>query len=186
MTEPHQPGLAIVNIMATNTFSQVFLSNVLISPRQNGNAGLKDRCIFNFMKSYSNFSKVVLWFYIPTNSSNWSLCQYLVLFSYEFWIQVLCQAYELWIICPRLGLPFHFPFLKDFIYFLVLEREKGGRKGEKYWSVVCSTPPTGDLARNPGLCTDQESNRWSFTLWDNAHPLSHTSQGPFPFLNGVY
>ena len=47
-------------------------------------------------------------------------------------------------------------FLKDFIY-LFLER---GREGEKHRCVVASlTPPTVDLACNPGMCPDWESNR---------------------------
>ena len=51
---------------------------------------------------------------------------------------------------------FHFYFFKDFIY-LFLER---GRKGEKHQCVVAShTPPNGDLACNPGMCPDWESNQ---------------------------
>ena len=45
-------------------------------------------------------------------------------------------------------------------------REKGRegeREGEKYQSVFAShTPPTGDLARNPGMCPDWESNQQPF------------------------
>ena len=38
------------------------------------------------------------------------------------------------------------------------ERE-GERGGEKYQCVVASRmPPTGDLACNPGMCPDWESN----------------------------
>ena len=49
-------------------------------------------------------------------------------------------------------------FFKDlFIYF---ETEgKGEREGEKHQCVVASrTPLTGDLAHNPGMCPDWESN----------------------------
>ena len=46
---------------------------------------------------------------------------------------------------------------KDFIY-LFLERGKG-REKEKHQCVVAShTPPSGDLACNPGMCPDWESN----------------------------
>ena len=47
--------------------------------------------------------------------------------------------------------------IKDFIF---RERgREGQREGEKYWYVVASpAPPTGDLARNPGMCPDWESN----------------------------
>ena len=49
-------------------------------------------------------------------------------------------------------------FFKDFIQ-LLLER-KGKRQGEKHQCVVASTvPPTGDLAHNPGMCPDWESNQ---------------------------
>ena len=49
-------------------------------------------------------------------------------------------------------------FLKDFIYF-----ERGGRggerEGEKHQCVVASrAPTTGNLACNPGMCPDWESN----------------------------
>ena len=51
-------------------------------------------------------------------------------------------------------------FLKDFIY-LFLERGEGREEeGEKHQCVVAScTPPTGDLACNPGMCHDWESNQ---------------------------
>ena len=52
-------------------------------------------------------------------------------------------------------------FLKDFIY-LFLERggREGEREGEKHQCVVAShVPPTGDLACNPGMCPDWESNQ---------------------------
>ena len=39
------------------------------------------------------------------------------------------------------------------------------REGEKHQCVVAShVPPTGDLARNPGMCPDWESNRQPFGL----------------------
>ena len=53
-------------------------------------------------------------------------------------------------------------FFKDFIH-LFLERGKGGRKRGKHQCVVAShTPPTGDLACNPGMCPDWESNQQPF------------------------
>ena len=57
---------------------------------------------------------------------------------------------------------FYFPNIKkkDFIY-LFSERGEGREKeGEKPQCVVAScTPPTGDLAHNPGMCPDWESNQ---------------------------
>ena len=35
---------------------------------------------------------------------------------------------------------------------------EGEREGEKHESVASHTPPTRDLAHNPGICPDQESN----------------------------
>ena len=71
-------------------------------------------------------------------------------------------------------------FLKKFLkrFYLFIFRETGGeeeREGEKYQCVV--TPhvlPTGDLAHNPGMCPNQESNWRPF---GSLNPLSHTSQG---------
>ena len=52
-----------------------------------------------------------------------------------------------------------FPFFfLDFIYFIFRE-EKGGRKGEKHQCVVASrVAPTRDLAGNPGMWPEWESN----------------------------
>ena len=50
---------------------------------------------------------------------------------------------------------------KRFHLFIFRERErKGERDGEKHPCVVAScAPPTGDLACNPGICPDWESNQ---------------------------
>ena len=49
------------------------------------------------------------------------------------------------------------------VIYLFLEREEGEREGEKHQCVVASlTPPTGDLACNPGMCPDWESNQRPF------------------------
>ena len=49
-------------------------------------------------------------------------------------------------------------------YLFTLDRGKEGeREGEKHQCVVAShTPPTGDLACNPGMCPDWESNHRPF------------------------
>ena len=51
-------------------------------------------------------------------------------------------------------------FVYLFIYLKILERgREGEREGEKHQCVVAShAPPTGDLAHNPGMCLDWESN----------------------------
>ena len=76
---------------------------------------------------------------------------------------------------------FHFyNFLKIFIY-LFLEREEGKEKErEKHQCVVAShTPPTGDLAQNPGMCPDWDLNRRPFG------PQAH-AQSTEPHQPGLY
>ena len=55
---------------------------------------------------------------------------------------------------------FYSEFLKRFYLFIFRERGmEGEREGEKHHCAVASrTPPTGDLACNPGMCPDWESN----------------------------
>ena len=49
------------------------------------------------------------------------------------------------------------------LIYLFLDRGEGKGEGENHQCVVAShTPPTGDLAYNPGLCPDWESNQQSF------------------------
>ena len=72
-----------------------------------------------------------------------------------------------------------FYLFKDFIY-LFLERE-GGRKGETHQCVVAShMPPTGDLAHNPGIHPDWESNWQPFGL--QARTQSTDPHQPEPVL----
>ena len=70
-------------------------------------------------------------------------------------------------------------FKRDFIYFSERGR-KGGREGEKHQCVAASfMSPTGDLAYNPGMCPDWESNQRSFASQIGTQQLSHTSQGKY-------
>ena len=64
----------------------------------------------------------------------------------------------------------HILLLFKEILFIFRERgREGEREGEKHQCVVASrTPPTGDLARNPGMCPDRESNRRPFGLQTSA------------------
>ena len=55
-------------------------------------------------------------------------------------------------------------FLRFYFYFLFFgeRRREGERKGVKHWYVKktsIGTPPTGELAHNPGMCPNQESNQ---------------------------
>ena len=58
-------------------------------------------------------------------------------------------------------------FFKDFYLFIFRERGKWGRKTGRETS-MCGLPlmhhPTGDLARNPGMCPDWGLNWWPFGL----------------------
>ena len=77
-----------------------------------------------------------------------------------------------------------FLFLK--ILFIHFQRRgrKGEREGEKYQCGVAScTPPTGDLACNPGRYPDWDSNQRPFGSQSVLNLLSYTSQGKvFIFL----
>ena len=79
-------------------------------------------------------------------------------------------------------------FLYRFYLFIFRERGKEGeREGEKHQCVVASwAPPTGDLACNPGMCPDWESNRWPFGLQAALNPLSYASQGSYWVLSVIY
>ena len=63
--------------------------------------------------------------------------------------------------------------------FIYSEKEEGMEKeGEKHQCVVAShMAPTGDLADNPGMCPDWESNWQPFSLQPTLSPLSYISQG---------
>ena len=66
-----------------------------------------------------------------------------------------------------------FFFLILFLYF----RQRGRERKKHQCVVASSTPPTGDLACNPGMCPDWKSNRWTLVHRLALYPLSHTSQG---------
>ena len=52
---------------------------------------------------------------------------------------------------------------KDFIYLFLDWGREGEREGKKHQCVVASCAlPTRDLARNPGMCPDWESNQQHF------------------------
>ena len=54
----------------------------------------------------------------------------------------------------------YFRDLKMFFIYLPLDRGEGRKRGRETSMCGClsSAPPTGDLARNPGMCPDWELN----------------------------
>ena len=113
------------------------------------------------------------------------------------WLQSLCPKLQAHVDnCLHLGVllippDFHSPwaqvcsspiFLFLFkILFLYLERGEGREKERErninVW-LPLTWPPTGDLACNPDMCPDRESNWWPFGLQPELNPLSYASQGP--------
>ena len=73
-----------------------------------------------------------------------------------------------------------FFFFLRFYLFIYLERGEGREKVRErninVW-LPLTWPPTGDLACNPGMCPDWESNQWPFGLQPELNPRSYTSQG---------
>ena len=59
------------------------------------------------------------------------------------------------------------------------ERERNKSVREKYQLVASHTPPTRDLARNLGMCPNQELNQRPFICFGVVVPkqLSYTGQG---------
>ena len=59
---------------------------------------------------------------------------------------------------------------------------EGEREGEKHpWVVASPEPPTGDLAPNPGVCPDWESNQLLSDLQDDAQPTEPHQAGLLRF-----
>ena len=75
-----------------------------------------------------------------------------------------------------------FFFFKDIIFKETgREGEREGEKHrctqEKHLSVATHMPPTKDLAFKPGVCPNQESNRWPFSLRNDTHPTEPHQSG---------
>ena len=58
------------------------------------------------------------------------------------------------------------------------ERERNINVRETHTSVASHTPPTGDLAYNPGMCTDQESSQQPFSSQANTQSTEAPQPGP--------
>ena len=46
--------------------------------------------------------------------------------------------------------------------------------------------PTGDKARSPGMCPDQESNRRPLALWDDTQPIEPYQPGNLLLLMHIF
>ena len=69
--------------------------------------------------------------------------------------------------------------LSLFVKILFIFRQRG--EGEKTETSMCGYllhAPTGDPARNPGMCLDGESTSNTLAHRPALSPLSHTSHGP--------
>ena len=64
---------------------------------------------------------------------------------------------------------FSFSFFRFYLFIFRERGKEGEREGEEHQCVVAfRASPTGDLAHNPGLCTNWESKRWPFGLQASA------------------
>ena len=158
-------------------FSPTFLILSHITPKVYSPTQFNDSLVSGNMIIKSLF----LLFLLTKNHSLSSLCL--------FW------AHSLFLICSRIWpdqsackycfLPLN--FLKDFYLFIFRQRGRvGERKGEKYQCVVAPhTPPTRDLACNPGMCPDWDSNQRPFALQSGAQSTEPHKPGLLP-LNFYY
>ena len=90
------------------------------------------------------------------------------LFKYYLNIEVWIHFWALYSVTFIYGLGLFF-LKKDFIYLFLERGERKEKEKERnidvwemYWLVASRLPPTGDLALNPGMCPDWESNQWPF------------------------
>ena len=61
-------------------------------------------------------------------------------------------------------------FLRFHLFIFRERGRKGEKEGEKYQCVVAShMPPAGDLAHNPDMCPDRESNWQPFGSQASTH-----------------
>ena len=72
---------------------------------------------------------------------------------------------------------------KIFYLFIFREREGREKEREKHHCVVAThAPPTRDLAHNPGMCPDWESNRRPFGSQAGSQSTEPPQPGPFIFF----
>ena len=106
------------------------------------------------------------------------VCIFIITLDIEYFIMCLFPVLIFTLISMLHSKYFIF-FKKLFYLFIFRQRGRVGEKGrEKHQCVIAShVPRTGDLALNPGMCPDWESNWRPFDLQPSLNPLSYTSQG---------
>ena len=94
------------------------------------------------------------------------------------WITSLCKLYYFCVfVLERKHLVKWNIFCLFLRFYLFIFRERG-KEGERDINVCLplTRPPTGDLAHNPGMCSNWELNWWPFATQPMLNPLSYTSQ----------
>ena len=113
----------------------------------------------------------------------WALVKILISFSqtlsiklerpWNVFISVYFKSSDNW------EITFLFMFLNIFIYLFLERGREGKREGEKHQCLVAShMAPTGDLAHNPGMCPDWESNQRPFGSQTSAQSTEPHQPGP--------
>ena len=95
---------------------------------------------------------------LPIRVTNLCLLSHIQCWNYSANVFLLSQVFEL----------HHFYFF-NFYLIIFVERGWEGEKRERnisWWPLAHA--PTRDQTHNSGMCPDQESNRWPFTLQDDA------------------
>ena len=79
-------------------------------------------------------------------------------------------------------------FFKDFIYLILEEERERGKLWKEYQSVASLAPPTRNLACNPTVCPDWESNQQLFGSQAHAQSTEPYQPGHFHsyFLKRFY
>ena len=81
-----------------------------------------------------------------------------------------------------------------FIYLFIYRSRgrKGEREGEKHWCeretlIGCILYALSQgLTHSPGMCPDQEPNRWPLSLWEEVQPNEPHQSGPIQKLYGLW
>ena len=88
----------------------------------------------------------------------------------------LIASHQSHLLKTQIRSPYFFFFSFIYLFIFRQRRREGERKGEKHQCVFAScTFPTGDLARNPGVCPDWESTSDPLVHRPALNPLSHIS-----------